>query len=322
VAYDQIGSQKDAQVNYERALALKPGEPSVLNNYALSRMLAKDPAMARKLADRAEIANASVKDEKIARNIAMIRSMAPQASDGLAVNTPAPATAPAPAPRMAVATAPLAPIPGAEPVPLVIHPAAAAGAAPRPLANTAVAQAQPPQPLNQAPRGVVMQAVPVDPLAGPVGPKAAVTHAPRSLQPNKADSETPVKSDTSKTVAKADAPKPAAEPAKPSSAAQSLEAKAEAIAKTLNKPGAIAQAKAQASKDTQVKNEPAKPAQFPTTVAVPVKAADAKPNAGQPVPKRLAAAPVKAADAKPEAGKTPAKSKDAIPGLRLSANAY
>ena len=319
----------------------------MLNNYALSRMLAKDPAMARKLADRAEIANASVKDEKIARNIAMIRSMAPQAGDGLAVNTPAPATAPAPAPRMAVATAPLAPIPGAEPVPLVIHPAAAAGAAPRPLANTAVAQAQPPQPLNQAPRGVVMQAVPVDPLAGPVGPKAAVTHAPRSLQPNKADSETPVKSDTSKTVAKADAPKPAAEPAKPSSAAQSLEAKAEAIAKTLNKPGAIARAKAQASKDTQVKNEPAKPAQsvvarakpeagkallakgepakpaqFPTRVAVPVKAADAKPNSGQPVPKGLASAPVKAADAKPEAGKTAAKSKDAIPGLRLSANAY
>ena len=47
VAYDQIGNQKEAQANYERALALKPGEPSVLSNYALSRMLAKDPTMAR-----------------------------------------------------------------------------------------------------------------------------------------------------------------------------------------------------------------------------------------------------------------------------------
>src|SRR5215469_14314966 len=92
VAYDEIGNQKDAQTNYERALALKPGEPSVLSNYALSRMLAKDPDMARKLADRAETANASAKDEKIARNIAMIRSMAPVTHEGLAANAPAPGT--------------------------------------------------------------------------------------------------------------------------------------------------------------------------------------------------------------------------------------
>ena len=59
VAYDQSGDQKNAQINYEHALALKPGEPSVLNNYALSRMLAKDPDMALKLASRAEIAKAA-----------------------------------------------------------------------------------------------------------------------------------------------------------------------------------------------------------------------------------------------------------------------
>ena len=47
VAYDQIGDQKSAQLNYEQALKLKPEEASVLNNYALSRMLAKDPEMAR-----------------------------------------------------------------------------------------------------------------------------------------------------------------------------------------------------------------------------------------------------------------------------------
>ena len=96
VAQDQMGNQKDAQVSYERALAIKPGEPSVLNNYALSRMLAKDPEMARKLAIRAEIAGGA-SDEKIARNIAMIRSMAPEKPDAnVAVNTPAPS----PVPRM------------------------------------------------------------------------------------------------------------------------------------------------------------------------------------------------------------------------------
>src|SRR5689334_21858516 len=75
VAYDQIGDQKNAQIAYEQALKLNPEEVSVLSNYALSRMLAKDPQNARKLAARAESAN-SIADAKITRNIAMIRSMA------------------------------------------------------------------------------------------------------------------------------------------------------------------------------------------------------------------------------------------------------
>src|SRR4051812_7975101 len=72
VAYDQVGDQNSAKNVYETALKLKPEEPSVLNNYALSRMLAKDPEAARKLAARAEGAN-SIADSKIARNVAMIR---------------------------------------------------------------------------------------------------------------------------------------------------------------------------------------------------------------------------------------------------------
>src|SRR5579872_2944001 len=59
VAYDQSGNQDQAKIAYEHALILKPGEPSVLNNYALSRLLAKDMDMARSLAGRAEIANAA-----------------------------------------------------------------------------------------------------------------------------------------------------------------------------------------------------------------------------------------------------------------------
>jgi hypothetical protein len=56
-------------------------------------------------------------------------------------------------------------------------------------------------------------------------------------------------------------------------------------------------------------------------MAAPVKAAEAaKPETA---PKVLASStPVKAADAKPVAVKTVGQSKDAIPGLRLSANAY
>src|ERR1700761_2953458 len=40
VAYDQTGDRANARKSYDRALAMKPGEPSVLNNYAMSRMLA------------------------------------------------------------------------------------------------------------------------------------------------------------------------------------------------------------------------------------------------------------------------------------------
>ena len=299
VAYDEIGNQKEAQVNYEHALALRPGEPSVLNNYALSRMLAKDPVSARKLAERAETANAAAKDEKIARNIALIRSMAPEASEGVAANTPAPGTiAPpvvVPPPRVAVSSAPLAPVKTAQPVSPTAKPVAApvaSAAMPKPLANGPVAQQKPQTAPSQTPYGVVMQPVPADPLAGPYGSKTAVaTHEPRSLQPKApADSQTPVS-----VAAKAEAPKPA-EPAKPVSPAQ----KPVAVATVPSKPAALAQAK---------------PVVPTAKVSIPVKAADVKPAAAQP-------AVVKAADAKPQDAKAKATSKDAIPGLRMSANAY
>jgi len=106
VAYDQLGDQKNAQNAYEHALALKADEASVLSNYALSRLLAKDPDMARKLAARAESAGGAG-DAKIARNIAMIRSLAPEAPE------PAPVAAnvkpPVHEPVQAAKTAPQAP---------------------------------------------------------------------------------------------------------------------------------------------------------------------------------------------------------------------
>jgi len=356
VANDQIGNQKEAQVDYERALALKPGEPSVLSNYALSRMLAKDPAMASRLADRAEIANAAAHDGEIARNIAMIRSMAQPTANAFAVNTPAPSpipqsgaqSAPTAAPHVAVAQAALAPPQHLQPVqhvqPVMPAPQAAPMSAPAPMASSApprqlvantVIQAQPQaaQFANRAPQGGVMQAVPIDPLAGPVQlHPPAPPRAQRSVPPKAQAAAAPVKNEALKALAKAETPKPAAD--KPMSAADSLEARAEAIAKTLNKPGAIAQAQAEANrpaanKDTSAKPvalaKAATPAAAGAKVSVPVKAADVKPNAAQAAPKVLPAAGVKAADAKPAAGKTAAAkpaSKDAIPGLRMSANAY
>jgi Flp pilus assembly protein TadD len=293
VAYDQSGNQDQAKVAYEHALALKPGEPSVLNNYALSRLLAKDTDMARSLAGRAEIANAGGNDDKIARNIAMIRSMAPEkaAEPNVAANKPAPVA-------QNFAPAPQQPL---------LHPV------PQPPAQK-VTQAALPAPASTPAHGgggVVMQRVPVDPLAGPVA-----SHAPRPLQPA-------AKPETSKSnIAKTEAAKLPAkpEPAKAMPAKPAETAKTQVKLETPAKPKAeIAVAKPDAARpvvklDLAAKNEPAK-----TEIGKSVPAL--KPAAE---PKVLAPAPVKAANVKPANTKADPKadSKAAIPGLRLSANAY
>ena len=330
VAYDQIGNQKDAQGAYEHALALKPGEPSVLSNYALSRMLANDPVMARNLAGRAEIANAVAHDTKIAANIALIRSTAPEAPGAsFAVNTPAPMPSMAPpqaAPRMPVASNSMG--------------------APRPLAapNNGMIEAAPQMAQNG---GVVMQHVPADPLAGPVfGPAISAAKAPRPLTPRKAVAQVEGKKPEPKkgealdmSTARSESPKPAAMPASATAPgvksaatqAEDLQARAEALAKQLtNKPAAIAAAKVEA-------NKPSAPHVLPekTVAAGTVKAAEAKPavpaaaphvlpakTAAAPAPAKTAAAPAAKVVSQPAAKTAAAKPKDTVPALRVSSSAY
>jgi len=310
VAYDQIGNQQDAQKAYEQALTLKPGEPSVLSNYALSRMLANDPEGARQLVARAELAGGA-SDAKIARNIAMIRETAPAAADS-AVTTPAPRTAVAAAPLRAAparsTTARTAPPQRAaalaprdvQPAPFVDLPTPPPSVAPPPVIE---AQPQIAQAMTPAPRGVVMQRVPVDPLAGPVAvaiPRpSAATRAPRSLTPASAPrpdvaraqpptAPAPVKAAAAPAPAK---PKPEAARKTAANAAEDLHARAEAIAKQMDAEKAR-NAKAVAA---------AKPAPKP---AAPVKAAETKP------------APTKPTATAASAPRNP------VPALRLSASAY
>jgi Flp pilus assembly protein TadD len=268
VAYDQLGEQKSAQDSYEHALAIKPNEPSVLSNYALSRMLAKDPDMARKLAARAESAGGSG-DDKIARNIAMIRSLVPE--------TPV-------APPVSVASQ-------LGPVSVTPSPANAPAHAAEAHDNR-----------------VVMQRVPVDPLAGPVKPAPApvnaATHAPRTLLPQAA-----VDAPNTETQA-LPAPKPVTfqalpPPAAPVKAAEfkPAPAKAAEIAKPIA--AMVARPVTAPAKTSETAS-----ASVTLRLAPPLGAETDKP--GQ-APKVLPPAPVKAA-AKPKA--------NAVPGLRVSANAY
>ncbi len=141
VAYDRQNDQPHAKLAYERGLTLKPGEPALLNNFAMSRMLAGDTAAARTLMLQAQASGST--DPRIAQNLALLDARAPVGAAPVAVAaaTPAPTVATA-APRTPVVV-----VGSASPAP--------AHGAPLPIAH---GNAQ-----------VVMQDVPADPLAGPVG---------------------------------------------------------------------------------------------------------------------------------------------------------
>jgi Flp pilus assembly protein TadD len=251
VAYDENGEAEKASGAYRQALVLKPEEPSILNNFALSRLMAADPKGAAALAARADRAGGG-SDAKIARNLAMIENLAGKAHSAVAAaDKPTPtavAAAPKPAPVTAVEKAALPPQPVAArkaaapsvPAPYVpkpfihvpqapIAPDHVAGrvptGAPRALASipaTANSQAPTAQAVDSKqpqPRGVVMQRVPFDPLAGPVKPKApkdASRVAKEKLVP-KAE----VKAADAEPVARP-APKPAAKDAAPKDSVPAL----------------------------------------------------------------------------------------------------
>jgi Flp pilus assembly protein TadD len=200
VAEDQLGKLTDARAAYEQALALKPNEPSVLNNYALSRMLANDPATAQRLMAMA-VAHGGGADPKIARNIALINSLAPQPAAPAPVESrPTPLHAPV-AENLAPATQhmPAAPRVVMEAVPFdakagkvetahqpaahhVGHVRHVAKAAPKPAAKpVAVATAPKPAAKRAAVAATPKKALPV---------KAAKKDAPPALRMT-ADARTP-----------------------------------------------------------------------------------------------------------------------------------
>jgi len=108
VAYDQKGIYKQGQASYARALSLKPGEPAILNNAALSHMQAGDLEGAEKLLLEVPPGDA---DARIKQNLAMVRSLKSSRSSR---PQPAPPPAAAPATQVASATPPSAPAPAPE----------------------------------------------------------------------------------------------------------------------------------------------------------------------------------------------------------------
>jgi Flp pilus assembly protein TadD len=105
VAYDQKDDRKDAAASYDRALALHPGDANVLNNYAVSRMLAGDLDGAQKLLMQAQASGSN--NPKVASNLQLLAQMRASKAAGpkaaVAVNgVPAGGTAGTSAPRTLV----------------------------------------------------------------------------------------------------------------------------------------------------------------------------------------------------------------------------
>ncbi|MBI3678141.1 MAG: tetratricopeptide repeat protein [Proteobacteria bacterium] len=192
VAYDQMDDRANAKLAYEHALLLKPGEATVLNNYAVSRMLAGDLDGAQTLL--AQAAAQGTQYAKIGNNVQMVANL--QKQRGQAVSDVAVAKAKAKqdakepmvaksTPRAPVATQALPPIANN-------------------TVNATVASAKTPDA-----KTVVMQQVPFDPKAGPVKTRVA-TKPPRKLASATAPatpSPTPAKRPAPKQLAKESGPK-------------------------------------------------------------------------------------------------------------------
>lgn len=173
VAYDQNGDRAKAADAYKHALALKPDEPAVLNNYAVSRMLAGDLDTADRFLRQAAAHGGDY--PKIANNLEMIGEMRVKKNPS-SVH---------PENRMAPAAIVAKSVQPQPPEPRVLQPV-------------------PPRDLTKQPTPrVVMAKVPYDPLAGKVygGHKTAAPH--RLTATGRNDAAKPASQTVAKDEAKA-----------------------------------------------------------------------------------------------------------------------
>lgn len=181
VAYDQLDDHASARKAYARALALKPGDASVLNNYAVSLMLSGNYVDAQRFFTEATAKGVS--NPKIALNLEKLAALEPETDASHMADSPTPtpiqsnlAQPPAiAAARPSVAVAAQASVgkqsaPQGSPAGVTMKPVTMTAALQVPRSAPATASATrtataAPKPLTSQ---VVMEQVPFDPLAGPV----------------------------------------------------------------------------------------------------------------------------------------------------------
>lgn len=275
MAYDQKDDFANSKLAYDRALLLSPGEPAVLNNYAMSRMLAGDLAGAQKYMAQAMAQPGAAANPKLAENAALIAKLSGHKTTAVAVAHPAIAAATQAAPVMAVKTQTVAaaqppqtaPATVAKAAPSAIEKAVIAKAvkaadAPVPPAQPQLAKAAPVVPAAAAVKATIAKSEPQPPVAEKVAPRELAKAPPRPIvtAPIKemAVKETPAK----ETIAKAEAPK---------QAAPAIEDKAIAAVAITPARGVVAAAPVKAAPVKVAKDMPtkaAKPSLLPEAVSV------------------------------------------------------
>jgi len=170
VAFDQKSQFADAKAAYQRGLQLNPMSAALLNNYAMSRMLAGDLPAAQALIAQAQ---ATGDDPKIASNAALMATLRGQQASVAPVHPVTASVAPAALPKTVlpkpVATATL-------PAPIAAKPIQTAVATPAPVKTTAAPVVPAPQPLKTA------IATPVPTANAPAKPVQAAIIAPVAVK--------------------------------------------------------------------------------------------------------------------------------------------
>jgi Flp pilus assembly protein TadD len=197
-AFDQKSQFADAKTAYQRGLQLNPTSAALLNNYAMSRMLAGDLPAAQALIAQAQAAG---NDPKIAHNAALMTNLRGQQTADVTPSHPVTSNAATPATQALPKPVATATLPPPQPVKTAIAvptPAKAASVPVKPAPAPVLPAPQPvktaiaaPAPVKTAPTEkpvivktetgrVMMQAVPKDPEAGPV--KTAETAEPAKVE--------------------------------------------------------------------------------------------------------------------------------------------
>jgi Flp pilus assembly protein TadD len=185
VAYDQLDEHENARKSYDHALALKPGELSVVNNYAVSRMLTGDYDGAVQM-----LSQLHSSDPKVVANLSKaeeLKSVRTRKAAAVQAQVKAPAST-----TVATKTDPNVVM---QKVPSDPHagPVRSAKGAPRALENKAPVKpvlAAEATKLDVNPKSIVMQKVPSDPLAGPVKTAASTPKANHPVEVAKATPKT------------------------------------------------------------------------------------------------------------------------------------
>lgn len=273
MAYDQKDDFANSKLAYDRALLLAPGEPAVLNNYAMSRMLAGDLAGAQKYMAQAMAQPGAAANPKLAENAALIAKLSGHKTTAAAVAHPAIAAV-QPAPVTAVKTQTVAAaqppqtttamVAKAAPSAIektVIAKAVKAADAPVPPAQPQLAKAAP-VPAAAAVKATIAKSEPQTPVAEKVAARELAKAPPRPIvtAPIKemAVKETPAK----ETIAKTEAPK---------QTAPAMEDKAIAAVAITPAHGVVAAAPVKAAPVKVAKDMPAKaakPSLLPEAVSV------------------------------------------------------